>query len=320
MAGPLRRGPARRHRARPRERPGDVRRHACAARPTPSRSTTATVALTFAALDERIRRLRRGARAARRRARRPRRPVPAERPGVRRRGAGGVEARGHRGAGQPDAQGARGAHAARGLRAGGARDARVAVGRGGARGGRRDLGAHRRHRDARCDELARRPRRPDAPPDPGAGTRRRRLPDLHVGHDGASQGRDEHPRQRRLQLADLPRLGRRRRRRRDPRRRAALPHHRAHRAHRAVAADRRAARARPPLRRRAWRSSSIERHRVTFTTGAITAFIALMDAAETRERDTSSLRTIVSGGAPIAPATVEAFEGASAPTSTTSTG
>ena len=33
-----------------------------------------------------------------------------------------------------------------------------------------------------------------------------------------------------------------------------------------------------------------------------------MDAPEARERDTSSLRTIVSGGAPIAPATVEAFE------------
>jgi long-chain acyl-CoA synthetase len=52
----------------------------------------------------------------------------------------------------------------------------------------------------------------------------------------------------------------------------------------------------------------IERHRVTFTTGAITVFIALMDAPEAGERDTSSLRTIVSGGAPIAPATVEAFE------------
>jgi long-chain acyl-CoA synthetase len=52
----------------------------------------------------------------------------------------------------------------------------------------------------------------------------------------------------------------------------------------------------------------VERHRVTFTTGAITVFIALMDAPERRERDTSSLRTIVSGGAPIAPATVEAFE------------
>jgi long-chain acyl-CoA synthetase len=52
----------------------------------------------------------------------------------------------------------------------------------------------------------------------------------------------------------------------------------------------------------------IERHRVTFTTGAITVFLALMNAPEARERDTSSLRTIVSGGAPIAPATVEAFE------------
>jgi long-chain acyl-CoA synthetase len=52
----------------------------------------------------------------------------------------------------------------------------------------------------------------------------------------------------------------------------------------------------------------IERHRVTVTTGAITVFIALMDAPEAGERDTSSLRTIVSGGAPIAPATVEAFE------------
>jgi long-chain acyl-CoA synthetase len=50
----------------------------------------------------------------------------------------------------------------------------------------------------------------------------------------------------------------------------------------------------------------IERHGVTFTTGAITVFIALMNAAG--ERDTSTLRAIVSGGAPIPPATVEAFE------------
>jgi long-chain acyl-CoA synthetase len=50
----------------------------------------------------------------------------------------------------------------------------------------------------------------------------------------------------------------------------------------------------------------IERHGVTFTTGAITVFIALMNAGG--ERDTSTLRTIVSGGAPIPPATVEAFE------------
>jgi long-chain acyl-CoA synthetase len=50
----------------------------------------------------------------------------------------------------------------------------------------------------------------------------------------------------------------------------------------------------------------IERHGVTFTTGAITVFIALMNAAG--ERDTATLRTIVSGGAPIPPATVDAFE------------
>jgi long-chain acyl-CoA synthetase len=50
----------------------------------------------------------------------------------------------------------------------------------------------------------------------------------------------------------------------------------------------------------------IERHGVTFTTGAITVFIALMNARA--RRDTSTLRTIVSGGAPIPPATVAAFE------------
>ena len=98
-------------------------------------------------------------------------------------------------------------------------------------GGRRDLGAHRRDRARRSQELAR-AHAGQAPPDPRPRARRRRLPDLHVGHDRAAQGRDEHARQRRLQLADLPRLGRRRRRRRDPRRRAALPHHGAHRPHR----------------------------------------------------------------------------------------
>ena len=93
LAGPLRRGPARRHRARSPQRPGHVRRHGAPVARTPSPSTTATSALTFGELDELLRRLRRGARAARRRARRPRRAVPAERPGVRRRRAGGVEAR-----------------------------------------------------------------------------------------------------------------------------------------------------------------------------------------------------------------------------------
>jgi long-chain acyl-CoA synthetase len=50
----------------------------------------------------------------------------------------------------------------------------------------------------------------------------------------------------------------------------------------------------------------IERHGVTFTTGAITVFIALMNVEG--DRDTSTLRAIVSGGAPIPPATVAAFE------------
>jgi long-chain acyl-CoA synthetase len=53
----------------------------------------------------------------------------------------------------------------------------------------------------------------------------------------------------------------------------------------------------------------IERHGVTYTVGAITVFIALMNAESAPERDLSTLTKIVSGGAPIAPATVEAWEG-----------
>ncbi|MEA2393027.1 MAG: long-chain acyl-CoA synthetase [Solirubrobacteraceae bacterium] len=52
----------------------------------------------------------------------------------------------------------------------------------------------------------------------------------------------------------------------------------------------------------------IERHRVTFTVGSITVFIALMNAPTAGDRDVSSLAKVVSGGAPIAPPTVEAFE------------
>jgi long-chain acyl-CoA synthetase len=52
----------------------------------------------------------------------------------------------------------------------------------------------------------------------------------------------------------------------------------------------------------------IERHRPTFTIGAITAFIALLHHEAGGERDVSSLVKVYSGGAPIAPATVEAFE------------
>jgi long-chain acyl-CoA synthetase len=53
----------------------------------------------------------------------------------------------------------------------------------------------------------------------------------------------------------------------------------------------------------------IGRHKVTFTVGSITVFIALMNAPSAADRDTSTFRKLVSGGAPIAPSTVEAFEG-----------
>ena len=52
----------------------------------------------------------------------------------------------------------------------------------------------------------------------------------------------------------------------------------------------------------------IERHGATFTVGAITAFIAMLNAPTADERDLSKLTKIASGGAPIAPATVQAWE------------
>jgi long-chain acyl-CoA synthetase len=52
----------------------------------------------------------------------------------------------------------------------------------------------------------------------------------------------------------------------------------------------------------------LERHRVTFTVGAITVFIALMAHPDADRRDLSALRKVYSGGAPIAPAVVEAYE------------
>jgi long-chain acyl-CoA synthetase len=52
----------------------------------------------------------------------------------------------------------------------------------------------------------------------------------------------------------------------------------------------------------------IERHKVTFSVGSITVFISLMNAKTAGERDTSSMTKLMSGGAPIAPKTVEAFE------------
>ncbi|MDQ3945030.1 MAG: AMP-binding protein [Actinomycetota bacterium] len=53
---------------------------------------------------------------------------------------------------------------------------------------------------------------------------------------------------------------------------------------------------------------AIERHRATFTVGSITVFIALMNDPAAKEHDVSSLTKVYSGGAPIAPPTVEAFE------------
>jgi long-chain acyl-CoA synthetase len=52
----------------------------------------------------------------------------------------------------------------------------------------------------------------------------------------------------------------------------------------------------------------IERHHATFTVASITVFIAMMNASTAGERDLSTFTKIVSGGAPIAPATVEAYE------------
>jgi long-chain acyl-CoA synthetase len=52
----------------------------------------------------------------------------------------------------------------------------------------------------------------------------------------------------------------------------------------------------------------MERYGVTFTVGSITVFIALMNAKTADRRDLSKLTKVVSGGAPIAPSTVDAFE------------
>ena len=52
----------------------------------------------------------------------------------------------------------------------------------------------------------------------------------------------------------------------------------------------------------------IQRHRPTFTVGAITVFIALMNDPSFPDHDVSSLKKVYSGGAPIAPSIVERFE------------
>ncbi|MGA9492734.1 MAG: AMP-binding protein [Mycobacterium sp.] len=52
----------------------------------------------------------------------------------------------------------------------------------------------------------------------------------------------------------------------------------------------------------------IRRRKVTFTVGAITAFIALTNAATARAGDLGTLTKVASGGAPVSPATAEAFQ------------
>jgi long-chain acyl-CoA synthetase len=54
--------------------------------------------------------------------------------------------------------------------------------------------------------------------------------------------------------------------------------------------------------------AAIERHRVTTSIAAITAYIALMEDERVGEHDLSSLRKVASGGAPVSPAVVERFE------------
>jgi long-chain acyl-CoA synthetase len=54
--------------------------------------------------------------------------------------------------------------------------------------------------------------------------------------------------------------------------------------------------------------AAVERHRATFTVGSITVFIAMMNDPAAAETDISSLTKVYSGGAAIAPPTVEAYE------------
>lgn len=52
----------------------------------------------------------------------------------------------------------------------------------------------------------------------------------------------------------------------------------------------------------------IERHRVTYTIGAITAYIAMINTPSVEANELRSLRQVYSGGAPIAPSTVVEFK------------
>ncbi len=53
---------------------------------------------------------------------------------------------------------------------------------------------------------------------------------------------------------------------------------------------------------------TIEKQRATFTVGSITVFIALMNTPEVQPESLASLTKIYSGGAPIPPSTIRAFE------------
>ena len=52
----------------------------------------------------------------------------------------------------------------------------------------------------------------------------------------------------------------------------------------------------------------VERHGATFVVASITVFIALMNNEDAKRRNFSTLKKVYSGGAPVAPATVEAFK------------
>ena len=127
----------------------------------------------------------------------------------------------------------------------------------------------------------------------------------HLGHHRGAQGRDEYPRQHRLQcrvyrdwiaLQEGP----------HSRRGAAVPYHRAGRAYRRGFHLRGAAGAGLPLR--AGRDpDAIREHRVAFTIGSITVFIALMNHPQATREHFATLTRIYSGGAPIPPSVVEAF-------------